>query len=32
MIATVESFLAHMGWKDHQALIVCHTDKHPMRM
>jgi hypothetical protein len=29
MIATVESFLAHMGWKDHQALIVCHTDKHP---
>jgi hypothetical protein len=29
MIATVEGFLAHMGWKDHQALIVCHTDKHP---
>jgi Relaxase/Mobilisation nuclease domain len=29
MIAKVESFLAHMGWKDHQALIVSHTDKHP---
>lgn len=29
MIATVESFLAHMGWNDHQALMVNHADKHP---
>jgi hypothetical protein len=29
MIETVESFLAHMGWQEHQALIVCHDDKHP---
>jgi len=29
MIETVESFLAHMKWSDHQALIVCHDDKHP---
>jgi Relaxase/Mobilisation nuclease domain len=29
MIETVENFLAHMGWQEHQALIVCHDDKHP---
>lgn len=30
MIEAVESFLAHMRWHEHQALIVCHTDKpHP---
>ena len=30
MIEAVESFLAHMGWKDHQAVIFNHTDKqHP---
>jgi hypothetical protein len=29
MIETVESFLSHMGWREHQALIVCHDDKHP---
>jgi hypothetical protein len=30
MIEAVASFLAHMGWHDHQALIVNHTDKqHP---
>lgn len=30
MIETVESFLAHMGWQDHHALIVRHVDKeHP---
>jgi hypothetical protein len=29
MIETVESFLAHMGWQEHQVLIVCHDDKHP---
>lgn len=27
MIEAVESFLAHMKWHEHQALIVCHTDK-----
>jgi len=29
MIETVENFLAHMKWSEHQALIVCHDDKHP---
>jgi hypothetical protein len=29
MVEKVESFLAHMGWQEHQALIVCHDDKHP---
>jgi hypothetical protein len=29
MIETVESFLSHLGWREHQALIVCHDDKHP---
>lgn len=27
MIAAVESFLKHMGWDRHQAVIVAHTDK-----
>lgn len=27
MIATAEEFLAHMGWQDHQAIIVAHNDK-----
>jgi hypothetical protein len=29
MIEGVEGFLSHMGWQEHQALIVCHDDKHP---
>jgi hypothetical protein len=29
MIEGVEKFLVHMGWQDHQALIVRHDDKHP---
>ncbi|WP_346296430.1 relaxase/mobilization nuclease domain-containing protein [Rhodopseudomonas sp. P1] len=29
MIEAAESFLAHMGWHEHQTLIVCHSDKHP---
>ena len=29
MIEAVQSFLAHMKWHEHQALIVCHDDKHP---
>ncbi len=29
MIETVESFLSHIGWREHQAVIVCHDDKHP---
>src|SRR5262249_40864082 len=29
MTQTVESFLAHMKWDEHQALIVCHTDRQP---
>lgn len=29
MIATVDNFLSHMKWNEHQALIVCHDDKHP---
>jgi hypothetical protein len=28
MIETVQNFLDHMGWGEHQAVIVCHTDKH----
>jgi hypothetical protein len=24
-----DGFLKHMGWQDHQALIVTHNDKHP---
>lgn len=28
MIAAVETFLKHMGWKDHQAVLVAHNDKH----
>lgn len=27
MIKTTESFLGHMGWQDHQALLVAHEDK-----
>jgi hypothetical protein len=30
MIKTVQSYLKHMKWHEHQALIVCHDDKeHP---
>jgi len=30
MAATADSFLAHMGWSDHQVLIVAHSDTaHP---
>jgi hypothetical protein len=28
MIEAVQSFLDHMRWSEHQAVIVCHTDKH----
>jgi Relaxase/Mobilisation nuclease domain len=28
MLETVQKFLDHMGWDEHQAVIVCHTDKH----
>ena len=27
MIETAEEFLCHMGWQDHQALLVAHTEK-----
>lgn len=27
MIAATESFLKHMGWEEHQALLVAHDDK-----
>lgn len=27
MIATAESFLNHMGWGDHQAILFAHNDK-----
>ncbi|MEW6691083.1 MAG: relaxase/mobilization nuclease domain-containing protein [Pseudomonadota bacterium] len=30
MIATTEGFLKHMGWQEHQALLVAHSDtEHP---
>jgi hypothetical protein len=29
MIGTVRDFLDHMGWADHQAVLVCHNDRHP---
>jgi hypothetical protein len=29
MRQTADGFLKYMGWQDHQALIVAHTDKHP---
>jgi hypothetical protein len=29
MIEAAEAFLAHMGWHEHQALLVRHDDKHP---
>jgi hypothetical protein len=28
MIAAAEAFLEHMGWEEHQALLVAHNDKH----
>jgi hypothetical protein len=27
MIETAEGYLRHMGWQDHQVLLVAHTDK-----
>jgi hypothetical protein len=27
MIDTAESFLRHMGWSEHQAILISHTDK-----
>jgi hypothetical protein len=27
MIATSESFLRHMGWNEHQAILIAHDDK-----
>lgn len=27
MIGAVQSFLAHMGWDQHQAIVTAHTDK-----
>ena len=29
MIETIEDFLRHMKWHEHQALLVGHQDKHP---
>ena len=29
MMGTTEGFLRHMGWQEHQALMVAHQDKHP---
>jgi hypothetical protein len=29
MVETVQTFLDHMGWGEHQAVIVCHVDRHP---
>jgi len=30
MIGAVDSYLRHMGWDEHQAIYVCHTDTaHP---
>lgn len=29
MIATSEDFLRQMGWGEHQAVVYCHTDRHP---
>ena len=29
MLQTVKAFLKRMGWDQHQALVVCHDDKHP---
>lgn len=29
MIEAAREFLAHMGWNEHQAAIVCHTDRQP---
>src|SRR5262249_35497079 len=27
MPATVQSFLKHMGWDEHQAIVIAHSDK-----
>jgi hypothetical protein len=27
MVETVQSYMKAMGWQEHQALLVCHTDK-----
>jgi hypothetical protein len=27
MIETTDGFLRHMGWQEHQAVVVAHTDK-----
>src|SRR6185369_7448957 len=29
MIETVKDFLRHMGWYEHQAILVGHNDRHP---
>jgi hypothetical protein len=29
MISTVKTYLDHMGWAEHQAVIFCHNDRHP---
>lgn len=29
MVQAADGYLVHMGWDEHQALIVSHTDKHP---
>lgn len=29
MISTTEAFLKRMGWDQHQAIVYCHTDRHP---
>lgn len=32
MIATVESFLKHMTWQEHQAVLVAHDDKQHLHV
>ena len=32
MIAAAEAFLKHMGWEEHQALLVAHNDKAHMHV
>jgi hypothetical protein len=27
MLGAVQSFIKHMGWEDHQAIVIAHTDK-----
>jgi hypothetical protein len=29
MISASEEFLRHMGWQDHQVILVAHQEKHP---